>query len=192
MGITANIDIVPWKRSLALVKNLEADAILAASITSEREMFLHFPNEPVSKGVTVFFKRKQRNIPLNKLENLDGVRAGAMLGYKYCEELDKSSLIVSASRVPTLEQNFSMLLLDRIDLVVEVDAVGFYTANEMGISDQISVMPNTRYCSGGNYLAFAKKPGNDQITIQFGKELKDFKATNEYKEILEKYGVEDY
>jgi polar amino acid transport system substrate-binding protein len=192
MGIKGDIEMLPWKRSLLLVKNLEADAILSAAVTTDRKGYLYFPAEPVSRGLTVFFQRKPRNIITNHLDDLNGLKVGAMLGYKYCKELDKSPLLLGASRVASLEQSFNMLMSDRIDVLVEVDAVGIYKAKEMGMSDEISVVSGSRYCSVGNHLAFAKKPGNKILAEQFSKELVLFKATGEYREILAKYGMEAY
>lgn len=189
IGIKGNVEMLPWKRCLTFVKNLDADAILSAAITHDRKNFLHFPSEPVSIGDTVFFKRKHRNIVSNSLADLRGFKVGAMLGYKYCDELDKSPLLLEASRVSSLEQSFNMLMNDRIDILVEVDAVGIYRAKEMGITDEISIISGSRYCSIGNHLAFAKKPGASLTALKFSKELVEFKKTNEYKKILNKYGM---
>lgn len=189
MGITANIQLLPWKRCLNLVKALKADAILDVSVTEDRKSFLHFPDEPVSTGITVFFKKVENPLASIKLDNPDNIRAGAMLGYKYCDELDNSRLLANAWRVPNLEQNFKMLLLNRVDLVVEVESVGIHKAGKMGIADQLAIVPNARFCPGGNYLAFAKKPGYEKLTLKFSDELAQFKTTQEYKQILEKYEV---
>jgi len=190
IGIKGNINLLPWKRSLTLVKNLEADAILSAAITNDRKQFLNFPLEPISRGATVFFQRKPRNIIADGLDDLDGLKVGAMLGYKYCDELDRSPVLLSASRVASLDQSFNMLMSDRIDVVVESDAVGMYKIKEMGLLDKISIVNNSSYCSVGNFLAFAKKPGSKVLAENFSAELIKFKTTDEYKEILTKYGME--
>ncbi|KZY41700.1 MULTISPECIES: ABC transporter substrate-binding protein [unclassified Oleiphilus] len=173
---------------MGLVKNKKADAILAASITEERKEFLHFPSEPVSKGVTVFFKKATNSISSIDLNNPKNLRVGAILGYKYCDELHNSHLLENASRVPTLEQSLNMLLLGRIDLAIGVELVGFHKAREMGILDQLTIVGSKRYCPGGNYLAFAKKPGLEELSLRFSEELTKFKTTDEYKQILAKYG----
>lgn len=190
IGIKANINLLPWKRSLTLVKNLGADAILSAAITDDRKQFLYFPSEPISSGATVFFQRKPRNIITNGLDGLNGLKVGAMLGYKYCDELDRSPVLLGASRVASLDQIFNMLMSDRIDLVVESEAVGMYKIKEMGLLDEISIVNNSSNCSVGNFLAFAKNPGSKVLAEKFSAELIKFKMTDEYKEILAKYGME--
>ena len=188
LGVTAKIRLLPWKRCLGLVKNQGADAILAASITEERKEFLYFPSEPISEGVTVFFKKTQNPISSIGLNNNRNLSVGAILGYEYCDELDNSRLLDNASRVLTLEQSFNMLLLGRIDLAVGAELVGFHKAQEMGISDQLTIVGSERYCAGGNYLAFAKKSGYEELALRFSEELTKFKTTDEYKQILGKYG----
>ena len=189
MGIKGVVEMLPWKRSLALVKSLDADAILSAAVTRPRKQFLYFPTEPISTGDTVFFKRKERDIVANFLADLDGLKVVAMLGYKYCEELDNSPLLLKASRVASLEQSFNMLLNDHVDILVSVDAVGFYKAKEMGIAADVSVVSNSRYCSVGNHLAFAKKPDREHMAATFSEALITFKKTSEYQNILNKYGM---
>ena len=62
-------------------------------------------------------------------------------------------------------------------------------AKEMGIGDDVSVVTGSHYCASENYLAFAKKPGHQALAVKFGEELIKFKDTDEYREILNKYGM---
>ena len=173
-----------------MVESKTADAILDVSITEERKQFISFPEEALSEGITVFFVKKESKISFTNLSDLKDLKAGAILGYSYCEEIDQSAFMKHAARVTTLEQLFKMLLLGRIDFLMEVDAVGYYTAKKMGILNQVTVIPNAMYCRGGNYLGFSKKAGNEKLAIRFSNELQAFQKTQEYKEILNKYGYQ--
>lgn len=188
LEIPITIQMMPWARCLALVKNKQADAILDASISTERETFLHFPSEPVSHGTTVFFVHKDRTFPYLNLTSLHDLKAGAILGYNYCPEIDDAPFMKRAERVTKLDQIFNMLLLKRIDFVIEVDAVGYFVAKEMSISDQIATIPGANFCHGGNYLAFAKKSGHEALASRFSQALHNFKETENYRQILRKYG----
>lgn len=189
LDIPIQLKIYPWKRCLAMVKEQKADAVLDLSVTPERKAFLSFPHEPVSEGVTVFFTKKEKQIPFSGLKDLTGLRAGALLGYRYCEEIDNAPFILSADRVKELKQNFKKLLAGRIDFLIAVDLVGHFTAKTMGISDQVHTIPNANYCRGGNYLAFAKKAESDQLATKFGQALRLFKTTKSHQMILQKYGI---
>ena len=123
------------------------------------------------------------------MADFEGLEVGAMLGYKYCDELDLTPLLLQASRVATLEQSFHKLVSNRIDLVVAVDAVGLYKAKAMGIADKITIVENSRFCTVENHLAFSKKKGNHELAIQFGETLMKFKQSAEYQYIMKKYGT---
>ncbi len=190
LGMAVNIQFYPWKRCLMMVKHQNADAILSASITLERKEFLYFSEKSISEGITVFFIKTGSTIPFTTLKDLNGLRVGTVLGYSYCAELDHSEFIQHAEQVSSLEMNFKKLLADRLDVVVEVDKVGYLTAKQMEILDQITVIPNAAYCKGGNYIAFSKKSGYKQLSTQFSHALKAFKTTDAYKKILKAYGLD--
>jgi polar amino acid transport system substrate-binding protein len=189
LGIESRIEMMPWKRSLLHVKTRKADAILSAASTAYRRSFLHFPIEPLSSASTVFFMRNNDEINFQNLKDLEGFKVAAMLGYKYCSELDDTNLLLSASRVSSLEQSFNMLTNRHVDLVVGVDLVGLYKAHEMGISDTTKILKGSRFCTVDNHLAFAKKPGYELIAKRFGEALVRFKQTIAYENILIKYGM---
>lgn len=189
MNIPVRIEVLPWKRSVALVKQQKTDGILGISLNEQRKQFLNYPDSPISSGITVFFTKKDAQLTYSDLSQLNSPKAGAILGYHYCDALDNTPLLKQAERVSTLAQNFNKLLRDRLDLVVEVDSVGLYTAKQMGISDQVSILPGARFCEGGNYLAFSKKQGYGKLAEQFNSALNAFKLTDEYLLILQKYGV---
>ncbi len=191
LGIAVNIKLYPWKRCLLMVEHGLADAVLDASITPEREKNLYFPKEPLSNGITVFFIKRGRAVPFKTLEDLNRLRVGAILGYSYCDEIDHTPFMQNSERVQSLKQNFDKLLAGRLDAVAAVYFVGYFTANQMGISDQITIIPNAMYCHGGNYLAFSRKPGYDRAASQFSAALQAFKKTNTYKQILARYGIID-
>lgn len=189
LSISIEVTLCPWKRCLMTVENQQADAILDASITPERKEFLYFPEEPVSEGVTVFFIKKGQNIPYTGLEDLNKLKAGAVLGYSYCDEIDQSAFAIRATRTKSFEQSLRMLLMDRFDFAIEVDAVGYSIAQSIGVSDQIDIIPNVSFCRGGNYLAFVKKAGYDKLSSEFSQALQAFKTTDQYRQILKKYGL---
>jgi polar amino acid transport system substrate-binding protein len=189
LGIPVTIQVYPWQRCLLMVEHKEADAVLDVSITPGREKFLYFPEEQVSEGITVFFTRAKARIPFTTLKDLNGLRCGTILGYNYCTELDNAEFMQHALPVRSLEQNFKMLLMDRLDVVLEVDKVGYYVAGKMGITDQITVIPGASYCNAGNYLAFSRKSGYDQLASEFNQALQSFKTTDSYKKMLEFHGT---
>lgn len=112
-----------------------------------------------------------------------------MLGYNYCEEIDRMPFLLYAERSNSLEQLFRMLLAERINFVIEDKAVGYANVQSLGATELIETIPNASYCNQGNFLAFAKKPGHEALVEQFDLALKDFKKTDAYAQILSHYGM---
>lgn len=189
LGTSVEFQFCPWKRCLQQTKNLEADAILDVSLTPARQAILAFPDEPLSIGETTFFVLKGRTSAISGLSDLNGLKAGAMLGYNYCEEIDRMSFALQAERANSLEQLFRMLLAERVDFVIENKAAGLASVQMLGVSELIEMIPNAAYCKEGNFLAFARKPGHEQRVEQFDNALKAFKKTDAYRQILQRYGM---
>lgn len=140
----------------------------------------------------MFFAKKERGLAVNSIDDIDQKRIGAILGYRYCEELDNHPSVLNSSRVGSLDQSFNMLLRDRIDLVIASKDVGNYRVNKMGLFDEIRPVKGKEFCEGGNYLAFAKKPGYQELAENFSEALIAFKRSEHYREIMEKYRLKPY
>ena len=189
LHIPVTLHFVPWQRALDMLAQKQADAILDVSLTEDRRRFIEFPEEPVSTGVTTIFVRANRDLAYTDLASLGTLHAAAIIGYSYCEEIDSAAFMHNAERLATLEQSFGMLMAERVDFVVEVDAVGYHMLRAMGLQGQAKSIPEARYCHGGNYLGFARKTGFKQLARAFSTELKVFKTTQEYRRIQDAYGV---
>lgn len=189
LDMPIEIKIVPWKRCLKMMQQKTADGILGVSLNEARKEFLYYPETPVSKGTTVLFSHSKRPLSFQNISELNNKRTGAILGYSYCEELDNAHFIKNAERVSNLEQNFKKLMANRLDLVVEVDSVGLYTASKMGLTDKISIATGAKFCDGGNFLGFSKKAGHQELADTFNEALIKFKETEEFRSILHNYGL---
>lgn len=189
MGIGADVQFCPWKRCLVTVQSGYADAILDVNKTPEREKHLVFPEEHLSRAPTVFFQREEQEFSYTSLDELPPLEAGTILGYHYCDELAEGPLKIEEGK--SLEQNFEKLLQGRLALVIENVSVGRFVVQEMGIEDQVEVVPGARFCEEEkNYLAFAKYSPYATLVERFSQALSDFKGTDRYRQILAKYGME--
>ena len=59
-------------------------------------------------------------------------------------------------RVTSIEQNFKMLLSDRIDFIPYSRYVGILSARKMGVEEKIEILSNPIF-TGWFYIAFSKK-----------------------------------
>jgi polar amino acid transport system substrate-binding protein len=139
--------------------------------------------------LTVLFQRLGQAIPYTRLEDLSGLKAGTILGYRYCEELANGFFRTEEGQ--SLENNFRKLLRGRIDVVIENILVGRFIAHEMGITDQIGIVPGAFFCEEeANYLAFSRHSKYAALPDRFSQALRHFKTTEPYRLILIKYGLE--
>jgi polar amino acid transport system substrate-binding protein len=59
MGLLSKFEQLPWKRCLLAMENGQADALVSALKTPERETFLYYPDEFISLSKTIFLPKKE-------------------------------------------------------------------------------------------------------------------------------------
>ncbi len=188
LKIPIQIEFYPWKRCLMMMQHKRADALLDAMITEERKSFLFFAEEELSHSPLVLFYKKAKPVTFNVLDELKTYRIGILLGYDYPEKI--RDILVKTEAVSKLKQNLLKLKAERVDCVIANKTVTLYEIQRLGLEGQIAMHPKVLAVTGANHLAFAKKPGYDQLAVRFSNALKGFKATEEYHVILRKYGQE--
>jgi polar amino acid transport system substrate-binding protein len=186
LDIPVKIKYYPWKRCLVMMMNGEADAIIDLLMTEERKRYLFFPEEPISINSLVVFHHKDNHINIKSLQDLKHYVVGTQLGWEYPKDLD--TVLVNRQDVRSMEQNFRKLATGRIDIMVENNVVGFYTAKTAGLSSQVEALELPNKFISQYYVGFAKKKGYDDLARKFSDALKEFKKTREYSDIMHKYG----
>lgn len=186
LNIPIKIEYYPWKRCLVMMMNKEADAIIDLLMTEERKRYLFFPEEPISINSLVVFHHKGNHLNIKSLQDLKHYVIGTQLGWEYPTELD--TVLVNREEVRSMEQNFRKLVTDRVDIMVENNIVGLYTAKITGLSGQVEVLELPKQFISQYYVGFAKKGGYASLARKFSDALKEFKKTKEYSDIMKKYG----
>lgn len=116
----------PWARSLKFAEVGEWDGSAVWLSTAEREK-LFYLSDDVFKSTWVFFHKKDLNFDWKNYTDLKPYVIGGTLEYKYSEEFvqaEKDGLIV-VNRVPNDEQNFKLLVADRVQLFPNDLIVGY-------------------------------------------------------------------
>jgi polar amino acid transport system substrate-binding protein len=186
LNIPVRIMYYPWKRCLVMMMNREADAIIDLLATDERKGYLHFPDEPISINSLVVFRRKGNDLNIKSLRDLKNYVVGTQLGWEYPKELD--AVLVNREEARSMEQNVRKLVTDRVDIMVENNIVGLYTAKIAGVSEQVELLELPEQFTSRYYVGFSKKSGYENLARKFSDALKEFKKTKEYSDILRKYG----
>ncbi len=175
LGIAHELQLLPWKRSLAEFDEGRADAILDIFRNQAREQDMVFVDEPLSSSEFVLFYARQRPFPYRDLNSLKGRRIGVSPGYWYSNEAFRRSKDFIRETGPSHTANFGKLLLGRVDMVLVDRRVGLHIARQMGILDQVDY--HRRPISRDDlYLALRRTPEFERLAARFSVVLRTLKA----------------
>ncbi|WP_287028182.1 substrate-binding periplasmic protein [Pseudomonas sp. UBA6310] len=175
LGITHELQLLPWKRSLAEFDEGRADAILDIFRNPDREQSMVFVDEPLSSSEFVLFYARQRPFPYSDLSSLKGRRIGVSPGYWYSNEAFRQSKDFIRENAPSHAANFGKLMLGRVDMVLIERRVGLYLAQQMGILDQLDYHRQP-ISHDDLYLALRRTPEFERLAARFTIELRKLKA----------------
>ncbi|WP_374605547.1 substrate-binding periplasmic protein [Niveibacterium sp.] len=190
MGHTLKLGFMPWRRALVMAEKGEVDGVLGIGRgdQNEREDYLAFPEEALSASRTTLFYLSAKPFRYQGLFSLAGKTVGTLSGYAYSPDFANAPYF-QREPVDTHSQNLRKLLRGHIDLAMMDTAVGVYTAQQMGVADQVRYEPVS--ISGGKlYLAFSRSRGLEPLAQAFGQALQGFKRTEEFRAIFRRYGID--
>ncbi|MEW6262543.1 MAG: transporter substrate-binding domain-containing protein [Thermodesulfobacteriota bacterium] len=188
MNLEAEFTAYPWKRCLSSLEKGEADVLISLLKTPERERYTYFPHEYISISRTVFFTTVDRNIKFTgSYEELKGYSVGVIMGFSYGETFDKASYL-KKDEAENASMLIGKLLKGRNDLAAENQAVINASALKMGVKNKIIFLEPPIHTQK-LYVGFSKAKGLNILCDAFSKSLGEFKKSESYKAILEKYGV---
>lgn len=184
MGVTVEFINCPWKRCLKMIEKGKADVLISALKTAEREEYMIFPSEPISKSETALFTKK--DAPLigfnGGAEYLKGLKVGVTSGFSYGDSFDKDEGIIKLEARST-EQVVKMFMVGRSDLIIGNIAVINSITKEL--EDAPALQPLFPLVHSNElYAAFSKKVVDSSLVSRYSKVLAEFKQTEEFQRIL--------
>lgn len=186
MGTNIKFRSLPWARALEEVKNGDAHAIFSIAYPDQHQ-FLHFPKTPISAQRSVFFVRKDSDMKISDISDLEGVSVGVVRDNFYGDRFDKNEKI---KRDVANNQFliFKKLLAKRHDIMISFDVVGLYVAKQMGITDKVKTLDYV-VDDQPTYVAFSKAKGsqNTELAKQFSETLEQLHKEGFTEKIRKKY-----
>lgn len=180
----------PWARVLLSVKKGEIDLIAGLYKTKEREAFLDYIPTPFMTNPAVIFVKKGKAFPFKKWEELKGRTGGGIIGDKFEPTFDefllKNNDTIKIERVTSIVQNFKKLIIGRIDFISYSKYVGLLVSKEMGIENQIELLPEPIY-SGLFYLAIAKESRLTKYIPEINKKIIEYKDDGTVESLINKH-----
>lgn len=138
-------DLGPWARVLAQAKQGQIDLLAGAYISEERKAFLDFMTPALAPNEVVVVVRRGEAFAFKEWRDLLGRTLGRVHGDSYMPEFE-TFLNDNAARLPTdaapsPELNLRKLLRGRVDLLVYSRWVTLHLARQLGLQDQIELLP---------------------------------------------------
>ncbi|MEH6563898.1 MAG: transporter substrate-binding domain-containing protein [Halopseudomonas sp.] len=186
LGYHIEWELTPWKRAMLSVTSGRADAILDILPDAERRRQLIFPSEHLSINDSVLFYSRRHPHPYARLEDLRGLTIGVAPGYLYGNSAFVTADYFTREPAPTVEANLLKLRTQRIDLALIDRRAGLYVRQQLGLEQQIGFDPQP-VGSGKLFLAFHRGAGKVELSHAFSTQLKRFKQSQEYQQILSRY-----
>ena len=198
LGHQVTYTCVPWKRALDGTRSGRYTGAVGAS-TTDASGFI-FPNEELARNVLAFYTLADNPWRFEGPESIASVTIGVAAGYDYRRWLndyirihagDAGRVQVIAGKNP-LKLNLKKLLLERIDVVVDSEAVIRYTAKQMNVLEKIKpagygVEP--AYI----YIAFSPAlPRSDALARQLSDGIVQLRHSGRLQAILDRYGLRDW
>lgn len=188
MNLDAEFHERPWKRCLYLVEHGLADVVISALKTSERERYLLYPEEHISINKTALFALKGRRFTFDgTFRDLEGFTIGVTDEFSYGEAFDSATYLKKDENTKT-ESIVAKLIMGRYDLGIGNIPVISAIALKRGVLDKIYFLEPMVH-SQMLYAAFSKKNDLESLTRRFSDALREFKQTQQYRLILQQYGV---
>ena len=173
MGYEAKIDIYPSKRGKQLAERGKLAGIFAFTKKPERLTKYHFPR-PLGTIRDVFFKRKDRSIHWEKMDDLKPYLIGATETYNYApvflnairEKRIHTEMVVS--QTPEI-LHLRKLVGKRIDLAIcEISLCRFIIKNNAPAFDDLDYIDQTIGPVRTFHLGISRKwPDSKELTMKF-------------------------
>jgi polar amino acid transport system substrate-binding protein len=197
MGQDASFEAYPPNRSWTMVARGERDGLLAVLRTSERERICSFPDEPLSHDRWLLFARMADvgKLKFSSFDDLVGhdvtvnkLFLGSFEQPAVSPELEKF-LDEHHAMVQTngTTESLRMLAAGRVDYAVLNLDLGLENIASLGLSGKIEPLLSRNGMERGIYVCFSKARVSPSLVEAFSRALKQFKQTEAYRALYQKY-----
>ena len=193
-GCSVEFQEAIWVRILNGIKSGSFDVTMGASKTPEREEFARF-STPYRAEKMVLFIRKGEASKWSLKSMKDAValkmRLGVITDYEYGDEyanLIKNDAAFKAlvDEVSNSEPSLKKLLAKRIDGFLDDQFVGIALLKKEGAADKVEESSLGVSSSDVHFMLSKKSVSPEKLAV-INKGIADFKASPEYKALLDKY-----
>ena len=188
LGIKIRWTVYPWPRCIKMAKRGEVDGLMSLYRSTEREGFFYFPDENVNLDESVFITYPGSGLIFDgALQSITGMDVLVARENSYGKLFDEA---INFNRITAPHQNNVVLMIASKRYKLGIGSRGRFEnlIKARGLADKIIIMDPPYMIN--TYFAFTQNKGASYKALadEFSKVLTVFKTTEEYKQILEKYG----
>jgi polar amino acid transport system substrate-binding protein len=198
-GVEIDYQLMPWDACLKTVEKGRFDAVIGTD--DEEAPNLLFPDESFGKYQSAFYVKKGTPWSYKGIDSLKQIRLGVIDGYVYGGDLDKylesdpgSDKVFTIKDEDALPNLLKMLKAGRIDAVVEnMPVVEYALRAENFQRGEIVYAGSDDINFYDLFVAFSpSKATSKKYAKIFDDGIKELRSSGKLKEILAKYGLEDW
>ena len=187
LGIPVEHLVLPWARAQQLVKIGDADGLVTVA-SEKRKSFANVSAVPVQTHRNrIVIRANHPDIQeIKHIANVDGLakyRIGVHLGNGWAKEHLKGFDVIEA---PSIDLLLKMLVAERIDVVIQGDAVTLYYRKQLGYVDELVVLPNSFDSLDFRFMVNKNSTYSD-LPEAFDRELKKIMDDGTLEELFARY-----
>ena len=190
-GYDLKIKFVPWSRAMVMIQKKQADLLIGAWYTDERNDYLLYSDIIFASAIR-FIKPRNSTFEYQGLESLKGKRIGTILSYQYNKEF-LSDIGIKRITSDSLLNNIHNLLAGRIDLTLDDHYVVKYMLDKHVVNweKELSLVEEPLTSKNLYLAANRSNPKYKAIIEAFNLGLAQLKKEQRYDKIIDSYDLED-
>ena len=169
------------------------------SYTNERNAFVYYGKEPIFSTTYAFASKKDNNIVINKLSDIDNYTVGHLSGLTYTPEILNAINSKKTLQEVTTGYSFKALIRQmlaspqRFELLLNSKETILWYANQLDVTNKITV--HDLFIAEKDYYLTVSKfsqniPDPEQLLNQLDTCIKDLKVNGEYKALALQYNLQ--
>lgn len=180
--VDLQLEFLPFKRAFEYVVAKRLDGLFNLYKIDDRLPLFDY-SEPIIVNELVLFVKNSSDLKFESIDDLKGLKIGAMRGYTYGDKFDKNDLFIKELS-SNHEAIFKKLARGRIDAYPCDKLVGLYVTYRLGLKKELKVLPKPLEFMDG-HIGFAKGQHN-QLILKINKVITDMKKNGEIDEMIKK------
>jgi len=154
-GPDFRVQLLPFRRVLALLESGQADLSLGMGRTPERERYMAYSQPYGGEVRHQFISAAGSRIEVRTLADLRGLRVGLVRGYVYPPAV-LTAVGTPSSWASTRQALLRMVVAQRVDVAVMEAQAARRVAQELGLATALQVQPFESRSPSGTHFVFSR------------------------------------